>query len=47
MKDVVQAYYGKVLQHSGDLQTDACCTDGEMPAYVKRLMGNRSPNSVM
>ena len=40
MKEVVQEYYGKVLQHSGDLQTNACCTDGAMPDYVRRLMAN-------
>ena len=40
MKDVVREYYGKVLQHSGDLQTNACCTDGAMPGYVRRLMAN-------
>ena len=40
MKDIVREYYGKVLQHSGDLQTNACCTDGAMPAHVKGLMVN-------
>jgi len=40
MKEAVQAYYGKILQHSGDLQTNACCTDAATPAYLKRAMGN-------
>ncbi len=38
MKEAVKQYYGKELQHSGDLKTDACCTNGEMPAYLKQAM---------
>ncbi|MGG7567349.1 methyltransferase domain-containing protein [Rhodovulum sp. DZ06] len=36
----VQDYYGKTLQGSDDLQTDACCTVGEMPARVKAILSN-------
>jgi len=31
----IQEYYGKVLQSSDDLQTNACCTDTDMPDYIK------------
>ncbi len=40
MKEAVKAYYGKVLQHSSDLQTNACCTDGDIPSYLKQAMYN-------
>lgn len=36
----VQDYYGKVLQSSDDLQTNACCTPDEMPEHVKRALSN-------
>ncbi|MEZ5715467.1 MAG: methyltransferase domain-containing protein [Paracoccaceae bacterium] len=38
--EAVQDYYGKVLQGSADLQTNACCTPAEMPAHVKAALGN-------
>ncbi|WP_208347608.1 methyltransferase domain-containing protein [Pseudaestuariivita rosea] len=34
----VQDYYGKVLQSSDDLQTNACCTPAEMPRYLKDVL---------
>lgn len=34
----VKDYYGKVLQTSTDLQTDACCTDEGLPAYLKPIL---------
>lgn len=34
----VQDYYGRVLQGSSDLQTDACCTPEDMPAHVKAVL---------
>jgi len=40
MKESVQEYYGKVLQHSDDLQTNACCTDADMPGFLKQAMSN-------
>lgn len=38
MDEAVKEYYGKVLQDSGDLQTDACCTDTAIPRYLKTAM---------
>lgn len=38
MFDEVKDYYGKVLQSSGDLKTDACCTDMDMPEHLKQAM---------
>ena len=40
MKDLVKEYYGKILQHSNDLKTDACCTDTSIPGYLKTAMAN-------
>ena len=41
MKESVKEYYGKILQHSNDLQTNACCTaDGTTPDVLKRAMAN-------
>lgn len=34
----VQEYYGKVLQGSSDLQTNACCSPEDMPTYVKDVL---------
>lgn len=34
----VQDYYGKVLQNSNDLKTDACCTDEGLPPYLKPIL---------
>ncbi len=38
MHDDVKDYYGKVLQHSDDLKTNACCTDTGMPKYIKKAL---------
>ena len=40
MDDFVRHYYGEVLEHSGDLKTDACCTLEPMPAHVSALLEN-------
>ena len=40
MKDSVKEYYGKVLTGSSDLQTNACCTDEDLPDYLKQAMSN-------
>lgn len=40
MRDEVQDYYGKTLQSSDDLKTDACCTDTNMPRHVKSALAN-------
>ncbi|NND83380.1 MAG: methyltransferase domain-containing protein [Gammaproteobacteria bacterium] len=34
----VKDYYGKVLQSSDDLKTDACCTDEGLPDYLKPIL---------
>ena len=36
--DQVKDYYGKVLQTSDDLKTDACCTDEGLPDYLKPIL---------
>ena len=35
MLESVQNYYGKVLQHSNDLKTSACCDVSSMPDWLK------------
>jgi len=40
MNEVVKDYYGKVLQSTSDLKTDACCTSSSIPAYLKKAMAN-------
>ncbi|MBE1276623.1 methyltransferase domain-containing protein [Enterovibrio baiacu] len=40
MHNQVQEYYGKILQGSGDLQTNACCTDDAMPEFLKPVLSN-------
>ncbi len=40
MKDSVKEYYGQILQHSNDLQTNACCTDSSMPAELRTVLAN-------
>ena len=39
MHSDVQDYYGKTLQSSSDLQTNACCTDTSIPDYLKVILG--------
>src|SRR5262245_44290631 len=38
--EVVNEYYGKVLQASQDLKTSACCEGGGMPAHLEPLLAN-------
>lgn len=38
--DVVQDYYGKQLQQSSDLKTDACCDFSAVPESLKPLLAN-------
>lgn len=38
MHEQVKDYYGKTLQSSQDLQTNACCTDSDMPEYLKPIL---------
>lgn len=40
MKEAVKDYYGNVLQGSHDLKTNACCTDTDIPDYLKLAMAN-------
>ena len=40
MHDQVKDYYGKTLVSSEDLQTNACCTDDAMPAYLKPVLAS-------
>ncbi len=43
MHEQVQNYYGKELQHSNDLKTDACCTVDSIPEYLKPIMSKIHP----
>ena len=38
MLESVQNYYGKILQHSDDLKTSACCDVSNMPQWLKPLL---------
>jgi arsenite methyltransferase len=38
MLESVQNYYGKILQHSDDLKTSACCDASSMPEWLKPLL---------
>lgn len=39
----VQEYYGKVLEKSDDLKTNACCTPDDVPAYLRAVLGKIHP----
>lgn len=43
MLESVQNYYGKVLQHSNDLKTSACCDASSMPDWLKPLLAKLHP----
>jgi len=43
IQENVKDYYGKVLQNSGDLKTDACCTIADLPGYLKPVLANIHP----
>ena len=43
IQDNVKDYYGKVLNSSADLQTDACCTIDSLPDYLKPVLANIHP----
>lgn len=40
----VKEYYGKTLQSSKDLATDACCTLEDTPAHVRALLADIHPD---
>lgn len=44
MHDSVQDYYGKQLQSSDDLKTDACCDISQVPTWLKPLLGRIHPD---
>ncbi len=41
--DDVKDYYGKVLQGSDDLQTNACCTPDDVPDYLRAVLAKIHP----
>jgi hypothetical protein len=43
MHESVQDYYGKQLQSSADLKTDACCDISQVPGWLKPLLSNIHP----
>ena len=43
MHDIVQDYYGRQLQHSGDLKTSACCDISQVPEWLKPLLARVHP----
>lgn len=43
MLDHVKDYYGKTLQSSADLQTDACCTLDAPPDHIKPILAKIHP----
>ena len=38
MHDDVKEYYGKTLQQTEDLKTNACCTSAGLPKHVKKAL---------
>ena len=46
MLEDVKNYYGKVLQTSADLQTNACCTGEAMPGHLAELLAQLAPEVV-
>ncbi len=42
IKDQVKDYYGKTLQTTDDLQTNACCTASAYPDHIKNALKNIS-----
>lgn len=43
IKENVQAYYGDVLQGSGDLKTNACCPIDAIPTHLQPLLARIHP----
>ncbi len=39
----IREYYGKILQSSADLKTDACCTVEDTPAYLRAVLRDVHP----
>ncbi|MFU8831520.1 MAG: methyltransferase domain-containing protein [Wenzhouxiangella sp.] len=43
MHEIVKDYYGKQLESSADLKTDACCDVSAVPAWLKPLLARIHP----
>lgn len=43
MHNLVKDYYGRQLQHSGDLKTSACCDATQTPGWLKPLLKRIHP----
>lgn len=43
MHNIVQDYYGRKLQHTEDLETNACCDTNQLPAWLKPLLSRIHP----
>ena len=39
----VQDYYGKKLQQTSDLKTDACCSKAVVPSFIKSILQKIHP----
>lgn len=46
INDQVSEYYGKTLESSDDLQTNACCTAGAPPEHIQEAINNINPQVV-
>ena len=44
MYDIVQDYYGRQLQNTGDLKTSACCDISAIPEWLKPLLSKIHPD---
>lgn len=40
MRESVKDYYGKILQNSDDLKTNACTTDNKLPLHIRQALSN-------
>lgn len=41
--DIVQDYYGRQLTATADLKSTACCDEGQVPAWLRPLLGRIHP----
>lgn len=47
MHEQLKAYYGKILNGSNDLQTNACCCDADsMPPKIRQIIGDIEPEII-
>lgn len=44
IQENIKEYYGKELQSSGDLKTDACCTIDDTPDWLRLVLANVHPD---